>query len=191
MHKNKGLNKIIISLILLLSLSACNQHQKNDSNIQHKIIMKENVKMTLTSPSFLNHQFIPSKYTCDGEDINPPLEINNIPKGARSLVLIVDDPDAPNGDWVHWLIWNIKADSRKIAENSIPEGAVQGVTSFGYRHWGGPCPPSGMHHYHFKLYALDNFLDLGGQNDKTKLIQAMQGHVLDNGQLIGLYKRNK
>ena len=113
-------------------------------------------KLELTSSAFKNNEMIPSKYTCQGEDINPELEIKNIPDGTKSLVLIVDDPDAPMGTWVHWVVFNIPNTVEKIKENSMP--GVGGINNFGKLNYGGPCPPSGTHRYFFKLYALDTLL---------------------------------
>ena len=148
---------------------------------------QENMK--LTSPAFGNNQLIPKKYTCDGEDINPPLEISEVPEGAKSLVLIVDDPDAPMGTWDHWIVWNIDPATSLIEENSLPEGAVEGINSFGKQPYGGPCPPGGTHHYHFKLYALDTKLSLGASSKKRDVEKAMEGHILDWTDLVGLYQR--
>jgi len=145
--------------------------------------------MKLTSSAFEHNQKIPSQYTCDGENINPPLTISDVPQNAKSLVLIMDDPDAPSGDWVHWTAWNIAPQTTEIAENSTPAGAVEGLTSFGKPGYGGPCPPSGEHRYFFKIYALDINLDLTPKNDKRELLQAMEGHILDFAELIGLYSR--
>ena len=117
--------------------------------------------MKLTSPAFISYNHIPSRYTCDGEDFSPPLVIEDIPEKTRSLALIADDPDAPNGTWVHWLAWNMDPRLSGIPENSVPNGTVEGITSFGKPGWGGPCPPSGVHRYFFKLYALDTELNLG------------------------------
>jgi hypothetical protein len=147
--------------------------------------------MKISSPTFQNNSAIPEKYTCDGENTNPPLEISEVPVKAQSLVLIVDDPDAPGGIWVHWTVWNIDPKTTKIGENSVPIKAVEGATSFGGTGYGGPCPPSGAHRYFFKLYALDATLDLSPQSDKTALGKAMEGHILDKAELIGLYSRLK
>jgi len=197
MKKNK---KIILAIILAVPIifftTGCgfSQRSKNTSSSFLNTNLNANntqVKnyMKLTSPVFENNQYIPSKYTCDGEDINPPLEISEVPENARSLVLIVDDPDAPAGDWVHWTVWNISPETTNIAENSVPAGAVQGMTDFGQAGWGGPCPPSGTHHYQFKLYALDTQLDLDSSTKKSDLEKAMQGHILDQAMLVGLYQR--
>lgn len=132
---------------------------------------------------------IPIRYTCDGEDINPTLEISDIPENAKSLVLIVDDPDAPGKTWVHWVLWNIDAGTTKIEENSVPSGAIQGVNDFGKTSYGGPCPPSGTHRYFFKLYALDTTLNLDSSAGKAEVVEAMEGHVVAQGELMGRYSR--
>lgn len=145
--------------------------------------------MRLSSKAFQNNQEIPIEYTCDGENTNPPLQFFDIPLAAQTLALIVDDPDAPRGDWVHWLIWNISPQTTEIANNSFPDEAVLGTTDFDKPGYGGPCPPSGNHHYHFKLYALDQKIDLPSTARKRDLEQAMKGHILDTSQLIGIYQR--
>jgi Raf kinase inhibitor-like YbhB/YbcL family protein len=114
--------------------------------------------MKLTSPAFEHNKSIPSKYTCQGEDVNPALAIDDIPEGTKSLALIVDDPDAPMGTWVHWVVYDIAPTSRIIDENSIP--GKQGINDFRKKNYGGPCPPSGTHRYFFKVYALDTQLNL-------------------------------
>lgn len=145
--------------------------------------------MKITCPFFNHNSSIPSKYTCDGVDLNPSLKFADIPAAAKSLVLIVDDPDAPAGDWSHWIVYNIASSQTEIAENSVPEGAELGLNDFGRTTWGGPCPPSGEHHYHFKLYALDTILKFSRPPKKTQLEQAMEGHILKQAELIGHYKR--
>jgi Raf kinase inhibitor-like YbhB/YbcL family protein len=145
--------------------------------------------MKISSPAFENNSKIPEKYTCDGENINPPLKIEGVPKEAKSLVLIVDDPDAPMGTFLHWLVWNIPPETNLIGENSLPEGAVQGKNDFGKENYGGPCPPFGTHRYFFKLYALDKILDLPAGSSLKEIEKAMEGHILDQAQLIGLYQR--
>ncbi len=145
--------------------------------------------MKLTSSVFENKDLIPSKYTCDGEDVNPPLNISDIPEKTKSLVLIVDDPDAPSGTWDHWIVWNILPSVSKIEENSVPEGAVQGMNDFGKQSYGGPCPPSGTHNYHFKLYALDTKLEIESSSKKEEVKEAMEGHILEQAELIGKYQR--
>ncbi len=145
--------------------------------------------MKIESPSFQNNQPIPKKYACDGEDINPPLVFFDVPPEAKSLVLIVDDPDAPRGTRVHWTLWNIALRTREVSENSVPEGAIQGITDFDRHGYGGPCPPLGTHHYFFKLYALDTILIISSQTKAGDLKEAMSGHILDQAELIGLYSR--
>lgn len=144
--------------------------------------------LTLKSSAFEHNGFIPRKYTCQGEDINPPLIISGVSPEAKSLVLIMDDPDAPMGTWIHWTVWNIPPTTPEIGENSKPEG-IEGVTSFGKPGYGGPCPPSGTHRYFFKLYALDITLDLPTSAKKEDLEKTMAGHILDRAELVGLYKK--
>ena len=158
--------------------------------------------MKISSSAVGHNQSIPAKYTCDGENINPPLQIADVPSAAKSLVLISDDPDAPMGTWVHWTVWNITPYTKEIQENTIPKlapwdpaspatpiPAIEGVTSFGKFGYGGPCPPSGTHRYFFKLYALDSILDLPISAKAADIEKAMKGHILDKTELIGLYKR--
>jgi Raf kinase inhibitor-like YbhB/YbcL family protein len=145
--------------------------------------------MKIQSPAFQDKQRIPPMYTCDEDDVNPQFLISEVPEGARSLALIMDDPDSPTGTWVHWTVWNISPQITEIAENSVPEGAVEGMTSFGKTGYGGPCPHSGEHRYFFKLYALDTTLDLPAGADISQLNQAMQSHILEQAQLMGLYSR--
>jgi len=140
---------------------------------------------------FRQGEKIPARYTADGENINPPLEISEIPSGAKSLVLIIDDPDAPSGIWVHWILINIFVSSSnfKIEENSIPRGAVQLLNSARGKNYHGPSPPSGTHRYFFKIYALDNFLKISEDKTKREVEKEMQGHILDRAELMGLYSR--
>lgn len=144
--------------------------------------------MILESPAFSHNAGIPPKYTCDGENISPPLMIGEAPENTKSLLLICDDPDAPAGTWVHWTLWNIPP-TTEIAENTVPAGATEGVTSFNTNGYGGPCPPSGTHRYFFKLYALDTILNLDQNTDHAQLQQAMQDHILATAEIIGLYTR--
>lgn len=145
--------------------------------------------LTVSSPAFENNSFIPEKYTCDGVDVNPPILIDNIPSRTKSLALIVDDPDAPVGIWVHWVLWNIKPETKEIKENTVPKGAQQGMNDFRKHNYGGPCPPSGTHRYFFKLYALDNILKLSPDAKKADVENAMKGHIIEQAEVIGLYKR--
>lgn len=142
--------------------------------------------LTVKSPAFSQNDFIPSKYTCDGANVNPELIIEDIPTDAKSLALIVDDPDAPKGTFDHWIMWNIPV-GKKIEENSTP--GAQGKNSNQENKYTGPCPLSGTHHYHFKVYALDAKLDLPFNTDKKVLLKAMEEHILGEGELIGTYRR--
>lgn len=146
----------------------------------------------LKSSAFKNGGLIPSRYTCDGENINPLFEIRNVPNGTKSLVLIVDDPDATGGGvWDHWILWNINPSTQYISEDSIPENAQQGANSWGHARYGGPCPPRGNapHRYMFKLYALGVTINLPGGSGKSELLEVMSGHVLEETVLMGMYGR--
>jgi Raf kinase inhibitor-like YbhB/YbcL family protein len=142
--------------------------------------------MRITSPTFTENAVIPDKYGCHGANINPALEIKSVPANAKSLALILDDPDASG--WSHWILWNIDPKTTNILENYAPAGAVSGLNDFGANNYGGPCPPSGSHRYEFTLYALDTVLNLPAQTDKTSLIKAFNGHILDSAKLTGIYK---
>ena len=148
-----------------------------------------NVTITLTSPAFANGAFIPRKYSCQGEDINPPLHWENTPQNTQSLVLIVDDPDAPAGTWTHWLVWNINPQINDIPANSLPPGANLGKNDFQKLTYGGPCPPSGTHRYFFHLFALNTRLSLSNGSSRANLEKAMQGHILAQGVLMGRYQK--
>ena len=145
-------------------------------------------KLFVSSPSFGNNKLIPAKYTCDGENVNPPLTIEGLPEVTKSLALIVDDPDAPMGTWDHWVVWNILPSS-KIGENTVP--GTEGVNTYRRHSYGGPCPPSGTHRYFFKVYALDTMLDLSSNATKNDVEKAIKGHVLAKGELVGLYSRSR
>jgi Raf kinase inhibitor-like YbhB/YbcL family protein len=145
-----------------------------------------NKPLVIKSSAFGNNEWIPEKYTCIGSNINPALTISDIPNGTKSLVLIVDDPDAPNGTYTHWIMWNIPVITA-IGENSAP--GTQGKNSKGENKYFGPCPPSGIHHYNFKVYALDTKLEIPIVSDKNILLKAMDKHILASGVLIGLFKK--
>lgn len=147
-------------------------------------------KMKITSSAFQPGGNIPSKFTCDGSDTSPPLKIQGVPPATKSLVLIVDDPDAPSGLFTHWLVWNISPQESTIAEGITPKG-VQGTNDFGKSGYGGPCPPSGTHRYFFKIFALDRELDLADGAKRKDLDAKMSGHVIAQGELMGRYSRQK
>ena len=144
--------------------------------------------MTISSSAFTDGRSIPAKYTCDGGDTVPPLTFATIPPTAKSLALVVDDPDAPGGTFDHWIVWNVPPDTTGVAEGQEPKG-VAGKNGFGKNGYGGPCPPRGEHRYFFKLYALDGTLNLPPSSGKGDLEKAMKGHVLAQAQMMGRYKR--
>lgn len=152
------------------------------------------MSLVLTSTAFQDGEAIPSKYTCDGQDVSPLLAWSAPPNGTKSFALIHDDPDAPMGTWVHWVVYNLPASVRQLpeafpADQERPDGTRQGRTDFGRIGYGGPCPPSGTHRYVFKLYALDTVLSLAPGATKVAVEAAMQGYILAQAQLIGTYRR--
>jgi len=148
-----------------------------------------NHMIKITSPTYNEGGFIPAKYACDGQNINPPLSISQIPAAAKSLVLILDDPDAPRGTWTHWIVFNIDPQTAEIAENSLPAGAKLGKNDYGKDKYSGPCPPSGVHRYIFHVYALDTILNLSDDAALDAVRSAMDGHILDSAELLGKYQR--
>jgi Raf kinase inhibitor-like YbhB/YbcL family protein len=148
----------------------------------------------ISSPAFQEGGMIPERYTCDGDDISPPLSWEAIPEGAKSLALIVDDPDAPGGTFVHWVLYDLPADLEGLPENlppgkGFPIGGTEGINSTESTGYTGLCPPRGTHRYFFKVYALDKKLNLPAGETRDRVLQAMEGHVLGQGQLMGRYKR--
>lgn len=182
---------ILLILIVLIFLASACVPTKQKPVYQMNLILNNKDSMKLISSAYKQGENIPSQYTCDGQRINPPLEISMVPAQTKSLAIIFEDPDAVSGTFIHWLVWNIDPQTTEIAENSIPAGSMQGTTSAGKTGFVPPCPPSGSHHYIFKLYALDTMLNLTPNAGKDNLEQAMQGHTLDYSELVGLYKRNK
>jgi Raf kinase inhibitor-like YbhB/YbcL family protein len=149
------------------------------------------MSMQLTSPDFINGGEIPQKFTCDGDNVSPNLEIRGVPANARTLAFVLDDPDAPSGTFSHWVIWNIPPITDKIVSGSLPVGACEGLNSLGKIGYVGPCPPSGMHNYIFTLYALDTSIeDLDpSYTDRKTLHEKLTGHIIATSELIGLYKK--
>ena len=147
------------------------------------------MSIQLTSDAFANGQSIPAKYTCKGRNISPALAWTEPPAGTQSLALIMDDPDAPGGTWVHWVLFNIPASARNLQEDLPASGISVGKNSWGDMRYGGPCPPSGTHRYFFKLYALDTGLSLSPGVIKEQLLKAMQGHILAQGELMGTFSK--
>ena len=155
---------------------------------------EEKSEIKLTSTAFQEGQPIPRTYTCDGVNVSPPLEWSGLPKTAKTVAIICDDPDAPGRTWVHWVVYNLPADNIGLVENlpatpDLKAGGFQGKTDFEKIGYGGPCPPSGTHRYFFKIYALDSELPLKAGATKAELMTAMEGHIVRQGQLIGTYRR--
>jgi Raf kinase inhibitor-like YbhB/YbcL family protein len=181
-----GMRQIAVSLCLAFASLQC-------------VAAQEGTKMlSLTSSAFGASQVIPEKYTCEGGDTSPPLAWSGVPAGAKSLALIVDDPDAPDPNaprmtWVHWVLYNIPAKTTAIVEAAssaaLPAGAIEGPNDFKRVRYGGPCPPIGRHRYFFKLYALDSMLPAGKPLTKAALEAAMQGHIVAQGELMGTYRK--
>ena len=173
---------------LVFTLIACNQ-----GNTEGKV-KKETVKLAIQSPAFQHEGKIPPKYTCDGENISPALHWGPAPAGTVTFALIADDPDAPAGTWVHWVLYNIPSSVTNLPEKTTPMteaemGAAGGKSSFGKAGYGGPCPPNGTHRYYFKIYALDTKLTLPALAAKQELLKAMEGHIIGQGELMGTYQR--
>jgi Raf kinase inhibitor-like YbhB/YbcL family protein len=187
--------KKIIAAFLILALLAIifvlfNRNTKKDTGImKFSDLPTPAVTMKISSSAFDNRGSIPPKYTCDGENINPPLSFSEVPQDAKSLALIVDDPDAPVGTFTHWIIWNINPHTLQVPEGQVPQDAQVGVNDFGKNSYGGPCPPSGVHRYQFRLYALDTILQLPANSKRSDLERTMDGHILQELVLTGLYQR--
>lgn len=175
---------IFALIIVFLSLGA-RLKSNNTTPVKN---MEGHMRITTV---FGNNGNIPSEYTCDGQDLAPELTISGVPQNAKSLALIVDDPDAPMGTWVHWVLYNIPTNIGIINAQALPPDVKQGMTDFGRIGWGGPCPPSGIHRYFFKLYAIDTILDLPEGITKSQLETAINKHIIEKTELIGLYQRNR
>lgn len=147
--------------------------------------------MEISSEVFESGEDIPAVYSCEGENINPPLHISGVPDGAQSLALIMEDPDAPGGDFTHWVVWNIDPGIKEIAEGSVPEGAVQGLNGEGRRGYSGPCPPGGTHRYFFRAYALDTRLNPPEPVTAEDLEDSMEGHILAQAEIYGRFGRGE
>jgi Raf kinase inhibitor-like YbhB/YbcL family protein len=182
------MRKLILWLFFLtFGISGCGATPPPESEVQKG---DQTMTFEIKSAAFAQGQAIPVKYTCDGEDISPPLQWSEPPDGSQSFALISDDPDAPVGTWVHWVLFNLPADTRELSEQAIrPSGSQDGQNSWGRTGYGGPCPPSGTHRYFFKLYALDTMLDLPAGANKNQLLQAIEGHILAQIEVMGTYSR--
>jgi Raf kinase inhibitor-like YbhB/YbcL family protein len=152
------------------------------------------LEIKITSPAFEEGGLIPKKYTCDGSNVSPPLRWDSVPPGTESIAIICEDPDAPSGVWVHWILFNLPAECKELAENipddeTLHDGTRQGINDFSSIGYSGPCPPWGIHRYFFKIFALDCTLDIVHLVDKDILNLAMGDHILATGQLMGRYQR--
>ena len=181
----------ICCVVIALFLSGCRSgNAPQDSGTG----AKEKRQLIVASKAFTEGGVIPKQYSCDGANISPPLQWDAAPDGTKTFALIADDPDAPNGMWVHWVLYNLPASTRELKENIPPQekltsGARQGTNDFRQTGYGGPCPPAGAHRYYFKLYALDTELSPDAVTTKEQLLKAMEGHILAQGQLMGKYQR--
>lgn len=182
-------------VILSLSMVSCNVTETEDEVVSSGIDESATMTMVLSSTSFKEGDKIPVKYTCDGQDISPALMWDEPPQLTEAFVLIVDDPDAPGGVFTHWILFNIPANINQFgegvpAQEQLESGAVQGKNDFGRTGYGGPCPPSGRsHRYRFTIYALDQSLNLKAGVSRKQVVDAIQGHILAQGQLTGTYQR--
>jgi hypothetical protein len=179
-----------LTLMLVFDSIACGEQGAKPTPTEKGADMT----FALTSEAFGAGESIPRKFTCDGADVSPPLEWRNMPEGTRSFALIADDPDAPGGTWVHWVLYHIPSSAHSLAEYVPPDakladGSMNGKNGWGKLGYGGPCPPSGTHRYFFKVYALDTVLNLGSAASKEQLLGAMKGHILGQAELMGKYKR--
>lgn len=176
---SRGATRVLLALGLLLPAIACGEPPPRETT------------MRITSPAFAHGARIPKKYTKEGRDVSPPLVFSGVPAGTRQLALICDDPDAPRDEpWVHWVLYRIPGTARDIEEDSSG-GGVEGVNDFGDRGYGGPMPPPGhgVHHYHFRLHAVDAELSLAPGATKAELLQALEGHVIATAELVGTFER--
>ncbi len=201
MENKKCFFPLVLPLILLVStMSSCGSASSPTSTPQPPAPAapaqgeEAAISIELTSAAFAPGASIPTKYTCDGDDISPPLEWGDPPQDTQSFALVADDPDAPGGMWVHWVLYNLPSETRALPEAVPPDAELSDGSRHGQNSWkrldyGGPCPPSGTHRYFFKLYALDTLLDPDAIKDNKQLLQAMEGHILAQTELMGTYSR--
>src|SRR2546430_162889 len=189
--------KVLTFLLIVLPLAGCaNRSQLVTQPPPANTSTNNKAEIKLTSSAFSEGQPIPRAYTCDGVNISPPLEWSGVPKTARTIAIVCDDPDAPGGTWVHWVLYNLPAENIGLVENlpateNVKAGGFQGQNDFGKSGYGGPCPPSGTHRYYFKIFAFDRELDLPSGAKRGQLDAAMKGHVVAQGELMGRYSRKK
>jgi Raf kinase inhibitor-like YbhB/YbcL family protein len=196
-HECKQMRRRSLAAVVLLSLAVMACATRPQTTAQSPVANTpkgDKLEIKLTSAAFKEGGPIPRAYTCDGVNVSPPLEWSGVPKTAKTLAIVCDDPDAPGGTWVHWVLYNLPADNIGLVENlpateKLAAGGFQGTNDFGKIGYGGPCPPSGTHRYFFKIYALDSELPLKAGATKAELMEAMEGHVVLQGQLMGTYRR--
>ncbi len=192
MRSHRSMRKLVlapaIAICIVALLTVCSRDERDAT----PVVPSADAAIVLSSTAFEHESAIPRRHTCDGDDVSPPLAWTGVPDTARSLALIVDDPDAPKGTWVHWVLYNLTADTNELGEGASTDqvAAVDGKNDFGRVGYGGLCPPSGSEHrYFFNLYALDSSLSLAPAASKAALVSAMEGHILAQGTLTGKYKR--
>ena len=181
-----GLTILIIIIIILLFSGFIYLSNKKPAEL--KIINYKNM-IKITSTAFVQGGMIPQKYTCDGQNINPDISIEDVPESAKSLILIVDDPDSPRGIFTHWILYNIEPKTTKIQENSVPDGAINGINDFGTEKYGGPCPGSGIDRYFFTVMALDTILKIPNETGRKEIDKITGNHIIGQGQLMGKYEK--
>ena len=190
-----GMGTTLLPILVLLFSCSCHSAKQNGTTTNADTgRTKNNMALAISSTAFSNGGMIPSRYTCDGANISPPLQWSGLPAGTKTVALIVDDPDAPAKTWVHWVVYDLPANTTQLPENIKPQenlagGGKQGTSDFKKIGYGGPCPPSGTHRYFFKLYAVDIQTSLGPGATKDELLKTMESHVLAQGELVGKYKR--
>jgi Raf kinase inhibitor-like YbhB/YbcL family protein len=189
------MRKFAFVVLLAFVFSACGKTEKPPEKTEQAEKRATGMALSISSTAFKDSSTVPKKYTCDGQDVSPPLAWTGVPLKARSLALICDDPDAPMGTWVHWVLWGLPPSTPSLPEGlpkdaTLPGNIMQGMNSGQQVGYQGPCPPPGKaHRYFFKLYALDAELNISGKVNKTILEEAMKGHILAQGQLMGTYGR--
>ena len=181
-------NYFLFFLILILSSCSSGTDDLSNNKDDRKITKPP---MQVSSPMIRHGQPIPEKYTCEGEDINPQITVLGAPEKTKSFAVIVDDPDAGNKTWNHWIMWDIPPEFSSISENSVPVGAVQGKQSFGNYKYEGPCPPSGEHRYFFKVFALNNMLKLPEDTSKTELLNYIDENLIEKAEFYGIYSKKQ
>lgn len=187
-------HRMIVGITLLSMSLACASRTQPTSTPAKEIPPRGQIEFKLTSNAFKEGEAIPRQYTCDGVNVSPSLEWSGVPKNAKTIAIIADDPDAPSGTWVHWVLYNLPADVIGLVENlpareNLRAGGFQGKSDFGKIGYGGPCPPSGSHRYFFKIYAVDSELPLKAGATKAEVEKALEGHIVGQTQLMGTYAR--